>query len=277
MSQPWHHFPPGSPTLQERAWPCLVPSPGAPGCLCTHTLQAHVCAEGWSQQDTLPQCQHTLALCTHLHMPTQVTTCAHTHWQPLKHKLTTNTHLHTHLNSTVHTRAPARLCALTRGCALCWMVSHTRPCPPQLVHKHVHVQDHHSLAPQHPLPGSTYRARTSCCMCPLPSQSCQALSPWPRGKRCGIWRRATNCIAMATRHRGLISPRIQPGSWLTSEQPRATASWQGHGQDGCPTMGHGHTATSARHDRARGYLEEVLAVEGGLAHQAGQRAGNAQG
>lgn len=49
----------------------------------------------------------------------------------------------------------------------------------------------------------------------------QAPSLWPRGKQCRIWRHATNCIAMATRHRGLISPRIQPGSRLTSEQPQS--------------------------------------------------------
>lgn len=42
-------------------------------------------------------------------------------------------------------------------------------------------------------------------------------------------------------------------------------------------MGHRHMATSASHGWVWWYLEEVLAVEGGLAHQPGQRAGNTQG
>lgn len=102
----------------------------------------------------------------------------------------------------------------TRVCAPC--ASGATECPAQLVRTHARAEPPRprSLAapavPEH---------LTACPRCP--SRLRQAPSPWPRGKRCRIWRRATNCIAMATRHRGLISPRIQPGSRLTSEQPQS--------------------------------------------------------
>lgn len=261
--------------LQEGPWPAWCP-PWGP-------LQASVCAEGRSQQGTCA-CVHTPAVSAHpyadtVHTPAHACSGNHIYTDTHRHSDTQTDHKHTpacsHLNS-LYTHVHLHTCVHSHVYVPCATWCHTRVCPPQLVHTHVHVRDHHSPAPQHPLPG-THHARTPCCMSPLLSQPCQAQSPWPRGKQCGIWRRATNCIAMATRHRGLISPRIQPGSWLTSEQPRATASWQGHGQNGCSAMGYRHTDTSAGHGQAQWYLEEVLAVEGGLAHQPRQRAGSTQG
>jgi len=60
--------------------------------------------------------------------------------------------------------------------------------------------------------------------------------PTAMGKRCGIWRRATTRIAMVTRRRGLISPRIQPSSGLTSE-PAVSRLWGRAGQAAGPRCG----------------------------------------
>lgn len=118
-------------------------------------------------------------------------------------------HLHTCMHARTHTHTCAHLVPPSVPPSLCTH-AHACACKATMAGLPGARSPAAPAMPEHP-------AACPCC----PSRPRQAPSPWPRGKRCRIWRRATNCIAMATRHRGLISPRIQPGSRLTSEQPQS--------------------------------------------------------
>ena len=155
------------------------------------------------------------------------------------------------------------------------------------------VQGHRGRAPQCPLPGSTRHARTSRCMSPLPISATPGPEPMATGE-----------AMQDLEARNKLHFHGNEAPWTDFSQdtarivadvraaPEPAASWQGragsgavssgaprapgHGQAGCPAVGYQHTGTLAGCGWARRYLEEVLAVEGGLARQAGQRAGGAQ-
>lgn len=246
--------------------------------------------------------------CTHMH------TLTHTH--PLtadRALLTTRTHeltahtgvlavhtpcvhvLYTHVHS-LYTHMHLHVCTQTHthACACPVLVGATER-PPQLVHTHTHmrVQGHCGRAPQCPLPGRSLHARTSRCMSPLPIPATPGPEPMATGE-----------AMQDLEARNKLHFHGNEAPWTDFSQdtarivadvraaPEPAASWQGragsravssgaprapgHGQAGCPAVGYRHTGTLAGHGWARRYLEEVLAVEGGLAHQAGQRAGGAQ-
>lgn len=197
---------------------------------------------------------------------------------PCVHVLYTHVHsLYTHMH--LHTCTHTLVC--TPG---------TAECAPQLVHARtrVCVQGHHGRPPRRPLPGSTRRAGTSRCMSSLPVPATPGPEPVATGEAMQDLeaRNKLHCHGNEAPWTDFSQDTARLAADVRAA-PEPAASWQGrvgsgaprtpsHGQAGCPAVGYRHTGTLAGHGWARRYLEEVLAVEGGLAHQAGQRAGGTQ-